>query len=127
MTASIAVLVVDEDPDVLDVTAAFLERADDSLSVTTERQAAEALDRFETASFDAVVSDYRMPGMDGLEFFEAIRQRDPDVPFFLLTADVEDDTAEAAEAAGVTGFVTKDVGTEHYDDLAARIVAAVED
>ncbi|MHB9286714.1 response regulator [Halobacteriales archaeon Cl-PHB] len=126
MTASIEVLVVDEDPDVLDVTAAFLERAEERLSVTTERRTTDALEHFEANGFDAVVSDYRMPGMDGLEFFEAIRDRDGDVPFFLLTADVEEDTRTAAESAGVTGFITKDVGTEHYDDLATAILRAVD-
>lgn len=122
---TIRVLVVDEDSDVLDVTELFLERASDAIDVETETDPADAVDRIDTESFDCVVSDYRMPGLDGLELYEAIGGEDSEMPFFLLSATDEKSVADAADAAGVTGFIQKSAGTDHYADLAERIEDAV--
>ncbi|WP_340101793.1 response regulator [Salinibaculum salinum] len=125
MGADIRVLVVDEDEDVLELTETFLEREADALSVLTEPRASAAVDRVTDGDIDCVVSDYRMPEMDGLELFEAVRERDGDLPFFLLTAAADEKTLDRAESAGVTGFIQKGAGTDHYTDLADRIVDAV--
>ena len=125
MGSDIRVLVVDEDQDVLDLTVAFLERESDAITALPESSANAALDRIRTEDVDCVVSDYRMPEMDGLELFEAVADHDGALPFFLLTAADDADTAAAAEAAGVTGFIRKGAGTEHYTDLADRIETAV--
>lgn len=125
MRDSIRVLVVDEDEDVLELTQTFLERASDTLSVETATSGREALDHVATDDVDCVVSDYRMPGMDGMELFEAVRDRDPSLPFLLFSAAVEADTVAAVEDAGVTAFVKKGIGTDHYDEMAALIEDAV--
>jgi DNA-binding NtrC family response regulator len=127
MGDDIRVLVVDEDEDVLELTEAFLERESDAISVATERSASAAADRVRDEPFDCVVSDYRMPEMDGLELFAAVEDYDSALPFFLLTASAGAETAADAAAAGVTGFVQKGAGTDHYAELAADIEAAVED
>ena len=77
MPESIAVLLVDEDTDVLELTQTFLEREDEGLDVSTETSSEAALTRLEDGSFDCVVSDYNMPGMTGIEFMEAVRERSP--------------------------------------------------
>ncbi|MEF8813437.1 MAG: response regulator [Halovenus sp.] len=125
MAGSIRVLAVDEDPDVLELTETFLRRASDRIAVETETSASAALDRVAEGEVDCVVSDFRMPAMDGLELFEAIRETDPDIPFFLFTAAADRETSEAALSAGVTGFVRKGSGTEHYEELADLITDAV--
>ena len=121
MDASIRVLVVDEDQDVLGLTEAFLERESDAIAVETEQSAREALDRIADGDFDCVVSDYRMPGMDGMDLFEAVRDEDPSLPFVLFSAAVDESTATEAEDAGVTAFVEKGIGTDHYSEIAATI------
>jgi DNA-binding NtrC family response regulator len=126
MGDDIRVLVVDEDSDILELTETFLEREAAALTVLTEDRASAAVDRIFDEDIDCVVSDYRMPGMDGLELFEAVRDRNSDLPFFLLTAAANDETVERAESAGVTAFIEKGAGTDHYSDLADRIVSAVE-
>ncbi len=125
MTDTIEVLVVDEDEDVLELTETFLERASDALAVETATSGGEALDRVD--GVDCVVSDYRMPGMDGMDLFEAVRERRPGVPFLLFSAAVEAETVSAAEEAGVTAFVQKGTGTEHYEEMASIIEDAVAD
>lgn len=126
MTGPIHVLVVDEDEDVLDLAEAFLPRESDALSVTTESSVLAGLDRVETGAVDCVVSDYRMPEMDGLEFFEAVREREATLPFFLVSASAGNKLAARARDAGVTGFVQKGAGSDHYRELADRIEDAVE-
>jgi CheY-like chemotaxis protein len=127
MGGSIRVLVVDEDKDVLELTEMFLERESDALTVLPEPSAKTALDRVANEQIDCLVSDFRMPEMNGLELFDAVREQGGDPPFFLLTAATDDETLEKAREAGVTGLVQKGAGTDHYTDLAERIVAAVGD
>lgn len=126
MTDTISVLVVDEDEDVLELTQTFLERASKTLSVATATSGRAALDHVEEHDVDCVVSDYRMPGMNGMELFEAVEEMDPSLPFLLFSAAVEEDTVAAAEDAGVTAFIQKGTGTDHYDEMAALIEDAVE-
>lgn len=125
MTDTIRVLVVDEDEDVLELTQTFLERASDALSVEMATSGQEALERIEDHDVDCVVSDYRMPGMDGMELFEAVRDRGLSLPFLLFSAAVEEETVATAEEAGVTAFIQKGTGTEHYDEMATLIQDAV--
>jgi CheY-like chemotaxis protein len=126
MGAGISVLVVDEDEDVLELTETFLERESDAIAVEAETSSRDALDRIESGAYDCVVSDYRMPGMDGLELFEAVREREPSLPFLLFSAAVDEETVSEAEAAGVTAFLRKGAGTDHYRRMAATIEGAVD-
>lgn len=126
MGETIRVLVVDEDEDVLELTETFLERESDALTVLPEPSAKAALERVGDERIDCLVSDFRMPEMNGLELFDAVRTQNGELPFFLLTAATDDETLDSAREAGVTGLIQKGAGTDHYTDLANRIVAAVE-
>ncbi|PSQ41324.1 hypothetical protein BRD14_06555, partial [Halobacteriales archaeon SW_5_68_122] len=123
---SIGVLHVDDDPDMTEVAARFLEREDPRLAVATESKPSTALDRLADETFDCVVSDYDMPRMDGLEFFEAVRGRHPDVPFVLFTGKGSEAVAGEAVSAGVTDYLQKESSTEQYRLLANRITNAVD-
>ena len=125
---TVRVLVVDEDPDTLEVLELFLEREGDRIEVTTERDPNVAIDRATSESIDCVVSDYRMPGLDGVELCAAVRETDSgsEIPFFLFTGVTDEAAHETAETAGVTGVVHKGAGTDHFAELAERIEAAVE-
>ncbi|MFH1469931.1 MAG: sigma-54 dependent transcriptional regulator [Pseudomonadota bacterium] len=68
---------------------------------------AEALDAFRAGSFDAVITDLRMPRMDGLELLRQLRARDPEVPVVLVTAYGSVQTAVEAMKEGASDYVTK--------------------
>ena len=121
----IRVLLVDDEPGVADVTARFLERADESLEVVVEHDAAAGLDRLETEAIDCIVSDYQMPRMDGIEFLEAVRAAHPDLPFVLFTGQGSETLASEAISAGVTSYLRKETGTDHYEVLARQVKNAV--
>lgn len=117
---SIDVLLVDEDRDVLEIVETFLGQEDD-FEVAGETDPQEALDRLGDGGFDAVVSDYKMPKLDGLELCSALRERGDEIPFLLFTARELEDLEGAAADAGVTNIVQKGTGTEQYSVLADHI------
>ena len=123
-SSPIRVLHVDDDLDFADLTATFLERKNDRMSVETTDRVADALERI--GDVDCVVSDFDMPGMNGTEFLERIRDDHPDLPFILFTGKGSEDVASAAIAAGVTDYLQKDPGSGQYTVLANRIENAVE-
>lgn len=123
---SIRVLHVEDDPDFADLTASFLERLDLGLTIETVLDAEAGLERLEEDEFDCIVSDFDMPGMDGIEFLKAVRGDFPDCPFILFTGKGSEEVASEAISAGVTEYMQKERGTDQYEVLANRIVNAVE-
>ncbi|RAW46989.1 hybrid sensor histidine kinase/response regulator [Halorubrum sp. 48-1-W] len=124
MTERIDVLHVDDDPSVLDLTEAYLDRELASVSVTGVTDPETGLKRLAADSFDCVVSDYDMSGMDGLAFFEALRADHPTVPFVLYTGKGSEEIASRALNVGVTGYFQKG-GPEQLQRLATRVRQAV--
>jgi PAS domain S-box-containing protein len=122
----ITVLHVDDEPGFSDLVAAHLEREDSRFSVVAERSAEAGLEYMETTTPDCVVSDYDMPGTNGLELLEAVRTDSPDLPFILFTGKGSEEIASDAISAGVSDYLRKDTGIDQYTVLANRIRNAVE-
>jgi PAS domain S-box-containing protein len=123
---SIAVLLVEDDGALAELTATYLERADDDFAVTTRADAEAAFDHLAGATVDCIVSDHDMPGMNGLEFLEVVRDEYADLPFVLFTGKGNEEIASDAISAGVTDYLQKDTGTDQYTVLANRVRNAVE-
>ncbi|KEP69743.1 histidine kinase [Thioclava dalianensis] len=101
-----AALVVDDQP----VNRVILERQLQAcgIEVTLCRSGSEALSAVEAgAAFDVVLSDHRMPGLDGIEFAEKLRAAGVTAPVMLLSSDL--DPSEITEAAGLSGCLQKPV------------------
>ena len=121
----IRVIHVDDEPDFADLTAIHLERERDDFEVVTTTSATEGLEHLAESDLDCIVSDYDMPGMDGLEFLETVREEYPDLPFILFTGRGGEEIASEAIAAGVSEYLNKGSGTDQYTVLANRIDNAV--
>jgi CheY-like chemotaxis protein len=121
----IRVLFVDDERHVVELAATALERAGEEFVVHTETSGAAALSYLDDARVDCVVSDYRMPGMDGLALLDAVRERHPNLPFVLSTGEGSEDVASEAISAGVTDYLQKGGGLDQYTVLANRIENAV--
>jgi len=129
-TASpLSILHVDDDAALGDLVQTYLER-DDSVdcTVTTTTSADDALARLRSddSDFDCVVSDYRMPGTDGIEFLNAVRETHPDLPFLLFSSEETGDVAAEIVHAGVTDYLRKGYGTDQYTMLVRRVEHAVD-
>ncbi|MFA1611754.1 hybrid sensor histidine kinase/response regulator [Halobellus rubicundus] len=125
-TEPVRVLHVDDEPDFADLAATFLEREDERFEIETATSAAEGVDRLAGGDFDCVVSDYDMPGRNGIEFLEEVRAEHPDLPFILFTGKGSEEVASDAISAGVTDYLQKESGTDQYQLLAKRIRDAIE-
>ncbi|WP_165394720.1 response regulator [Methanofollis fontis] len=102
----ITVLVIDDDPDFLDLTKCYLEETGD-IRVETARSGDRALRLLDERIYDAVVSDYRMPVMDGLCFLDHVQEHHPHMPFILSTGFSHDDLIRRALGMGAAGYHRK--------------------
>jgi PAS domain S-box-containing protein len=125
-SATIHVLHVDDEPGFADMAAAFVEREDDRITVHTATSAAAGLEMLEEVAVECIVSDYEMPDRDGIEFLKSVREAHPALPFILYTGKGSEAVASDAISAGVTDYLQKEQGTDHYSILANRITNVVE-
>ncbi len=126
MIGPIHLLYIDDEPVLLDIGRHYLER-DGKFRVTGMPSAREALAALEDGSFDAVVSDYMMPGMNGIELLKEIRNRGLSVPFILFTGRGREEVVIEAFDNGADFYVQK--GGEprsQFAELSHKIVQAVQ-
>lgn len=114
------VLLVDDDPDLLKLISLRLTSA--GYRVRTADSGETALASIAVARPAAVVSDLRMPGIDGLQLFEAIHRQHPAMPVIILTAHGTIPDAVAATQRGIFGFLTKPFDSQ---ELLQKVAAAV--
>lgn len=122
----INILHVEDEPDIAELTKSFLEQESESFEVRTETEPETAVQIVNDEQFDCIVSDYNMPGMNGIDLLQEIRSDHPDLPFILYTGRGSEEIASEAISAGVTDYLQKGSGTDHYVVLANRIENAVD-
>jgi CheY-like chemotaxis protein/anti-sigma regulatory factor (Ser/Thr protein kinase) len=117
------VLVVDDDPVARHLVTRLLEHAGYTVVAEASGEAAQAA--FESraaASFDCIVTDYQMPGLNGVDLLASVRTRDPNIAAILVTAEGEQQLVEESLRAGFVDFLNKPVS---MTGLNAAVVKAV--
>ena len=113
-------LLVDDDPDLLKLISLRLTSA--GYRVRTAESGEVALAAIAVTRPALVITDLRMPGMDGLQLFETIHRQHPTMPVIILTAHGTIPDAVSATQRGVFGFLTKPFDSQ---DLLHKVAAAV--
>jgi DNA-binding NtrC family response regulator len=115
MTTKPAILVVDDEQVVRDSLSKWFR--EDGYAVDSAENAAEALRKMQGLRWDIILLDIKMPGMDGMELQQRIKEIDPGVTIVFITAHATVDTAVKALKAGAYDYVTKPVDPDYLSHL----------
>lgn len=113
------VLVVDDDKDMLHLLSIRL--SSEGFDIETARDGNEAMDSVMKSRPDVVVTDLKMPGMDGMSLLEALQRKAPTLPVIMITAHGTIPDAVTATKEGAVSFITKPIDK---NELLAQLRAA---
>ncbi|MEI6737760.1 MAG: response regulator [Pseudomonadota bacterium] len=118
MRALHKILVVDDDPVVGKSFSRVL--ANKGYLVVTAENAADALTKLKDGGYEAIFTDIKMPGMDGIEFTERVKAKQPWTPVVIITGYGTTANEDRAKAAGVVTFLDKPLSPEMIENSAAQ-------
>ena len=122
----LSVLYVDDDPSLLNLGKIFLEMSG-KLRIDTAASVGEALDKVQRRKYDGIISDYEMPGINGLEFLRHVRCHYRDLPFILFTGKGREEIAIEALNSGADFYLQK--GGEQkpqFVELEHKLLTAID-
>jgi len=123
---TVSVLYVDDEPGLLTLAKTYLER-NGEFSVDTLTTAQSALKQLTTVSYDAIISDYQMPKIDGIKFLIEVRSTLGDIPFILFTGRGREDVVIEAINNGADFYLQKGGDPKsQFAELTHKIKKAVE-
>jgi two-component system phosphate regulon sensor histidine kinase PhoR len=108
------VLIVDDDVALLEALPETVRLRMNGIRIDTSASALDALERIEAIEYDAIVTDIKMPGMDGLALLSEIKKRSPRTPTLLITGHGEHDLAVQALRGGAYDFVAKPIDRDYF-------------
>ncbi len=108
------ILLVDDDTALLQALPQALSLRIPGIQVVTSDSALEALERIQHYDYDAIVSDIKMPGMDGLALLARIKELRPETPTLLITGHGEHDLTIQALRGGAYDFIQKPIDRDYF-------------
>jgi PAS domain S-box-containing protein len=108
------ILIVDDDPALLQALPEAVSLRVPELTIETADSAAAALERIRQIDYDAIITDIKMPGMDGLALLREIRALRPETPTVLITGHGEYDLTVQALRGGAYDFIQKPIDREYF-------------
>ncbi|HVP96929.1 PAS domain S-box protein [Methanoregula sp.] len=119
------VLYVDDEPGLLEIGKLYLEK-DGRLSVDGVTSASGALLLMESTSYDAIIADYQMPEMDGIEFLERVRSSGNSIPFILFTGRGREEIVIQALNEGADFYLQKGGEPQaQFAELQSKILQSI--
>lgn len=117
------ILLVDDEEDIRESLKALFETCLENVSVRTAAGGQEALDLLDREPVDVVISDYKMPGMNGLDFLQRAAKKTPSVPRILVTAFPDLEIAiRAINEANIENFFTKPFEPEQVLNVVRQLL-----
>lgn len=121
MSAQPLVWIIDDDRSIRWVLEKALQK--ENYSIRAFDSADGVMERLEREAPDAVISDIRMPGIDGLELLNQIHKQDPEIPVIIMTAHSDLDSAVASYQSGAFEYLPKPFDLEEAVALSKRAIA----
>jgi DNA-binding NtrC family response regulator len=115
------ILLVDDDEWIRDSLRIFFEA--EGCHIVALETAEEAMEELDCQDYDIIITDYRLPGMDGVAFFKQIQNSHPDSIKILITAYKSDVVVSEAKKAGVQHLIAKPFTSETIEASLTRLTA----
>lgn len=119
MGETLKILLVDDEDHLQEVLGLLLEL--DGHQVTTAFSGEQALERAKEKKFDLVITDYKMPGMNGMDVVRSIKKENPDTSVVMITGYPTEDTEKEAQKLGVDEYVAKPFHMDKMREVIRRI------
>jgi len=116
--SEIGILVVDDELIVRDSLGKWFR--EDGFRVDTAENAAAALRKLQAGSWNIMLVDIKMPGMDGIELLQRVRQTNREVVVIIITAFATVDTAVRALKEGAYDYITKPIDPDYLDHMVEK-------
>jgi len=117
---SMEILLIDDDEWIRDSLRLFFES--EGCRLTALETAEEGLESLKSHNYDIIVTDYRLPGMDGMEFLEKIQDTQPHAMKILITAYRSEQVISEAARIGIHDFIDKPFTTKTIEGSLARLI-----
>lgn len=119
------ILYVDDEPQLLDIGKVFLERSG-LFTVETSQSAGDALTILKKRRFDAIICDFQMPNLNGMDFLKKVRAQYGNIPFILFTSRAREEVVIEAIGNGADFYVQKGSDTRaQFAELAHKVQHAI--
>lgn len=121
-----SLLVVDDSATFRQLLCMSLQRVDgiSRSDITEASDGEEALEKVKSSSFDLVLTDIRMPKMDGLEFVRQVRSElnRPDLPIIIISTKGADEDIERGMSLGASGYLSKPISMSRLKELVTNFL-----
>ena len=114
------ILLIDDDEWIRDSLSLFFQN--EGCHLLALESAEEGLELLKKQSYEIIITDYRLPGMDGLEFFKKIQQSHPHVVKILVTAYGNKDVVSEAMGLGIQDIINKPFTTRVIEECLSRLI-----
>jgi len=118
------ILLVDDDEWIRDSLSIFFEN--EGCQLKALETAEEGMEFLKRQAYDIIIADYRLPGMDGLEFLKRVHETHPEVMTVLITAYKTEEVISEAMRLGVQDFLEKPFTTKNIEASLSRLVGHCE-
>jgi PAS domain S-box-containing protein len=121
-----SILYVDDEPAFLDIAGPYLKRSGD-LQVDTSSSAKQALKMLHAKKYDAIISDYQMPAMNGIELLKRLRKSGDSIPFIIFTGRSREEIVIQALNEGADFYLQKGADAKpQFVELEHKVKQAIE-